>query len=78
MNRSQRKSWRLNTKLKLAQLLKKVFSYLDRNHREEIYFLQLLMGVPIYCSREKIGGGGVEDRDAGCMFEVANSMFKVA
>lgn len=64
-------------KLKLAQLLqKKVFTYLDNNHREEIYFPQLLMGVPIYCSREKIEEG--KDREAGCMFKVAKSVFKVA
>ena len=29
---------RLNMKLKLAPLLKNMFSYHDNNHREEIYF----------------------------------------
>lgn len=41
-------------KLKLAQLLY-VFIYLENDHREEIYFPQLQMGVSVHCSREKTG-----------------------
>jgi len=46
-------------KLILAQLLKKImFSYLDNNDRKGIYFPQLSVGVPVYCSREKTPGAG--------------------
>lgn len=49
---------RPNRKLKFIQLLKrKVFSCLDNNHRRNIYFPQLLMGVPMYCTGDKLGIG---------------------
>lgn len=49
-------------KLKLTQLLQRVFSYLDNNHKEEIYFPQFLMGVLIYYCGENWERKGEEQR----------------